>query len=74
MAWTQPVRWKDIHRSAIILGLIPSNTQGDNMRVRALLLKRISEGKVQQLTHGQPKALYRGKYKHEVRGTRNKPL
>lgn len=64
MRWTDEVRWSDLARSAIILGIVPDDSKRSMFAVRAILKARIKSGKVKRRKEGKAqsaRAFYRGK-------------
>jgi hypothetical protein len=55
-SWTKPIHWRDLHRAALVLGVIPSDSKTNNFKLYRFIAQRVKAGKVEHLSRG----LYRG--------------
>lgn len=51
--WTRKMRWNEIARAALILGIVPGYSRGSMFRVADILEQRRAEGKIKKSKSGR---------------------
>jgi hypothetical protein len=54
-----PVSWSDMCRTLRIFGFMKGGSKAESFRIRKLLVKRIEQGKAEQLDRGLYRQIYR---------------
>lgn len=57
--YSNPVSWAEICRTLKIFGYMNGHSKAEAFRVRKLLVKRIKQGKAEQIGRGRYRAIYR---------------